>query len=69
MMRRSITVVDGETKANFIDTIRINLSVFKNKGYLTLLGVTFGILFFVQLYRYYRGEKLNKKNFLIILLY
>ena len=64
LMRSSMKVVEGEVKANFVDTLRINFSVFTNKGYLVVLILAFGVLFLVQFYRYHKGSKFKKEVFL-----
>ena len=63
MMRSSLQVVEGEVDTSFIDTIRINFSVFSNKGYIAVLAITFVALLGVQLHRYYEGARLVKKEF------
>lgn len=63
MMRSSMKVVEGEVDANLLDTIRINFSVFANKGYLSLLVICLGAVVLIQFYRCYRGAKFKKEKF------
>lgn len=63
-MRSSMDVVGDEVNTLFIDTIKLNFSVFLKKGYLLIIVLAFGGILLVQLYRIYKGAKFEKGKFL-----
>ena len=70
LMRSSMKVVEGEVKTSFWETIKINFSVFSNKGYLALLIGMLLVIILLQLYRWHKGGSFKKGKFynIIILL-
>lgn len=61
-MRSSMDEAGGKLDTIFIDTIKINFSVFNKKGYLVILILTFGGVLLFQLYRMYKGAKFEKEH-------
>ena len=62
MMRSSIKVVNSEYETNFLNTLKLNFSVFQNKGYFVILVLVFGGILILQLFRIYKGEKIKIKE-------
>lgn len=62
MMRSSIKVVNSEYETSFLKTLKLNFSVFQNKGYFVIFVLAFGGILILQLFRIYKGEKIKIKE-------